>query len=747
MEDGVYNIDKCVLPIQDTSFDHVVIRHGVRAPKSLHSFAEKPKLPPPKYAGERPQPMWRAPDEADEQVNGYEPSDVLLASAVTSPWNTATIEDIARGRFGTFFGQYNTDRIETRTFLQYFVRLFKDRPVNNAIIRESKGHHPFEHPLFFDTSNEARPQSLFPESSVFRTQLTKIRRYKRRSNYHVWLIINDGSIADKELDVGWDRDEIISREVLNFSSEKPSVDFKELSRRVLAYLNLQRADERYTKLVSVWLDGVELKVSDVLFEDPNPVIKVIFEHPDELQGAAWSPELDHTLRCVCWGVQSRNKAFPFLITGDTKHVECKLFSEIDPRADHCFRLDGLTVGGKFRLLPGEYRTAKQELIQKTGIDTELSANTISLKHSQTQGQKDAEKSVTFIALDVQESIDTNKFSKRSQSFDSLKLFAAIVDNVRKLSHAELLAENSILQRIPLPIPSKVCTTEDRHKIKIEAKDKFHEFKMARSYDISVVNFYRNDAWSNPIYRRNFLHTTHEEVWGNDRAWKALKRLNKMLKPELEVLVLDAYRSVGTQKEIRECFRQLVQIAAGQREISLDIDATVVNAIREEFKTFRKNFKAENLDSLVESYCDKYYSRGDKESVVNDPSTWFIHATGGAFDLTLRTKGGRQFDMFCDFDEMGPYAEAAYFERPGNTALTHRAAAQKRRLLYWCLQKNPDELWINYPNEFFHFEFLGPSRFSVGIVEFSCKGEPRCKTPIFTSKSSAWFRRGKLSMWT
>lgn len=75
---------------------------------------------------------------------------------------------------------------------------------------------------------------------------------------------------------------------------------------------------------------------------------------------------------------------------------------------------------------------------------------------------------------------------------------------------------------------------------------------------------------------------------------------------------------------------------------------------------------------------------------------FVHATGGAVDLTIVDSAGKELDMGTDFDDYSDAAHTAYFE---NTP--HHTIRDNRRLLYNAMLSAG---FTNYPSEWWHYDF-------------------------------------------
>jgi D-alanyl-D-alanine dipeptidase len=91
-------------------------------------------------------------------------------------------------------------------------------------------------------------------------------------------------------------------------------------------------------------------------------------------------------------------------------------------------------------------------------------------------------------------------------------------------------------------------------------------------------------------------------------------------------------------------------------------------------------------------------------VRTDPTTWPVHSTGGAVDLTLRDLAtGKLLDMGAGFDETEDISYSDAFERKlaAHEIAENYPALVNRRLLHTAMTR---EGFVNYPLEFWHFDY-------------------------------------------
>lgn len=80
----------------------------------------------------------------------------------------------------------------------------------------------------------------------------------------------------------------------------------------------------------------------------------------------------------------------------------------------------------------------------------------------------------------------------------------------------------------------------------------------------------------------------------------------------------------------------------------------------------------------------------------NPMKPFVHATGGAIDLTIIDKKGKELNMGTSFDDFSPLAATDYYESSLNDE-----EKNNRRLLYNIMTKAG---FSNYPSEWWHYDY-------------------------------------------
>ena len=190
--------------------------------------------------------------------------------------------------------------------------------------------------------------------------------------------------------------------------------------------------------------------------------------------------------------------------------------------------------------------------------------------------------------------------------------------------------------------------------------------------VSCDAYYARTDGLNPPYRRRIPGST-PVLRSRREVARRLKRVNSSLKAMgLELLVLDAHRSLECQRGLWKYFRsqatrRLPNASAAQRE----------------------------------QYALRYCS-DPRHFSATDSTTWPVHLTGGAVDLTLRRLGGAREPVYMGsiFDESSVVSDTDYFERRMKTESDH-VARTNRRILFWSMT---GQGFTNLASEWWHYDW-------------------------------------------
>ena len=191
--------------------------------------------------------------------------------------------------------------------------------------------------------------------------------------------------------------------------------------------------------------------------------------------------------------------------------------------------------------------------------------------------------------------------------------------------------------------------------------------------IAGASYYHRSDGSNPPYGRA-IEGSLADLWLRAGAVPRLRHANELLAPfGCELFVWDAYRSIETQRGLWRFHAARI----ARSDPSLSAKEVARRTVR--------------------------YVSDPREFRRDDPSTWPIHCTGGAVDLTLRgLADGRLLDMGARFDQMDATGHSDHLERLDRSGgCENRAALLHRRLLHWAMAEAG---FLNYPMEFWHFDW-------------------------------------------
>lgn len=177
-----------------------------------------------------------------------------------------------------------------------------------------------------------------------------------------------------------------------------------------------------------------------------------------------------------------------------------------------------------------------------------------------------------------------------------------------------------------------------------------------------------------------LKTAHmtKAVWCRKTAADMLTKANNTVnKLGLELYVKDAYRPLGVQRDFWAYFIDLAKQQTGSDDVAV-------------------------LTAFAEKFCSNP-TRFDPKN----PTTWPLHSTGGAVDLTLRNiKTGAELLMEPQGSGYGNISHTHYAELTLQQTPTEEweEIAKNRRVLYHAMIGAG---FTNYPHEWWHYDFGTP----------------------------------------
>jgi D-alanyl-D-alanine dipeptidase len=193
-----------------------------------------------------------------------------------------------------------------------------------------------------------------------------------------------------------------------------------------------------------------------------------------------------------------------------------------------------------------------------------------------------------------------------------------------------------------------------------------------SYGIAGESYYaRTDGLNAPYYRAIAGAVSPPKV--RLSVAKKLQSVNESLAAQgIELLVWDGFRTIECQRELWKYFLQ-----EAQHKVK---NGTAADYVR---------------------YAAKYCSNPTRFKAT-DPTTWTVHVTGGAVDLTLRRKSsGEWLYMGSIYDDASEVSGTKYFEKSKCRTASCEDAKRNRRLLLSAMSKAG---FVNYPYEWWHYDY-------------------------------------------
>ena len=219
---------------------------------------------------------------------------------------------------------------------------------------------------------------------------------------------------------------------------------------------------------------------------------------------------------------------------------------------------------------------------------------------------------------------------------------------------------------------------DYGDVSIEMSHPLHDDPLVdiRDYNIAGESYYARTDGENVPYNAPIVGAT-KQIYVRQSVAEKLDRINERLAEDgLMLHVFDAYRPITCQQGIWDYFWAKYEPEFTDADGRVDTEALQKRV--EQNVSNPKNFDSE------------------------DASTWPVHSTGGAVDLTLADADtGELVDMGTYFDDMSDKGETAYYEQKllDGDIDEDDPYLRARRLLVEVME---DEGFRNHGAEWFHF---------------------------------------------
>lgn len=178
-----------------------------------------------------------------------------------------------------------------------------------------------------------------------------------------------------------------------------------------------------------------------------------------------------------------------------------------------------------------------------------------------------------------------------------------------------------------------------------------------------ISDYREDFVFEPVYYNKGTEGSINCFYAREQVVKRLLKASKLLPSGYKLKIFDAWRP-------------------------FEVQVSLYNSLLQENL---KSKSAGKTPEEIETLTRRYISFPSK-----DPMKPFLHATGGAIDLTIVNQG-HEVEMGTDFDAFSDSAHTYYFEtNQGNADII-----RNRRLLYNVMSECG---FVNYPFEWWHFDY-------------------------------------------
>lgn len=210
------------------------------------------------------------------------------------------------------------------------------------------------------------------------------------------------------------------------------------------------------------------------------------------------------------------------------------------------------------------------------------------------------------------------------------------------------------------IPSNI-ETPNVHLVKYEKEER----QVCRDEDkfLSLASLNTDKIFFRPVYKEIGIEGATSICYMREGVSKLLLEATKLLPQGYTFLIYDAWRPFVVQYALYE----------------------------EYYREYEKKYPEKKPEQIKEE-VKKFVSEPTKN--MDRP---FVHATGGAIDLTIVDEVGKELDMGTEFDYFGDEAYTAYFENDNKNLQIQK----NRRLLYNIMTQVG---FTNLPSEWWHYDY-------------------------------------------
>lgn len=277
---------------------------------------------------------------------------------------------------------------------------------------------------------------------------------------------------------------------------------------------------------------------------------------------------------------------------------------------------------------------------------------------------------TVFSLEAQAQRPVAKTTSQSEVQEETALRSA---GGAKTNGSSVISKSQDWRTKAIPAGPPAATTAHYHRFAVNTGNALFGEPLVnlQSYNIAAESFYaRTDGLNAPYYRS--MPNASVDVWCRKSVAEKLATANKMLERyNVELFVLDGWRSIEVQTSLWKFF---------------------IDRARKKFP----HAGPHQWESYAAIYCSD-----PRRFNLEDQSTWTVHITGGAIDVTLKRKGtGEQLYMGSIFDEASTVSQTAFFERDTGTESSFEAR-RNRRLLYHAMLAAG---FTNYCAEWWHYDY-------------------------------------------
>lgn len=182
-------------------------------------------------------------------------------------------------------------------------------------------------------------------------------------------------------------------------------------------------------------------------------------------------------------------------------------------------------------------------------------------------------------------------------------------------------------------------------------------------DEKIISIRNSNLLVSPKYYQQGISGAYQDCYARESVVKKLLEVEKSLPNRYRLLIYDGYRPICIQRRLWDYYKRIIKLE-------------------------NPNLSEEELDFKTSFFISK------PSYDVNKPS---LHNTGGAIDLTLIDKDGKELNMGTKFDDFSDKTWTNHYEEYE----IDEEIRDNRRILYNAMINVG---FTNLPSEWWHYDY-------------------------------------------